>query len=88
MTSRSTPWPCRGAGVTRFTKYCCRGGYSGRGGTGRADDAFAPPPSVPLSSLLVSGGGTVTFYVYVDNSNLWIEAMPVSAVRKDMAKDA
>jgi hypothetical protein len=30
----------------------------------------------------------VTFYVYVDNSNLWIEGMPVDAVRKDMTKDA
>ena len=55
---------------------------------GAGDDAFAPPASVPLSSLLASGGETVTFYVYVDNSNLWIEGMPVNAVRKDMAKDA
>ncbi|KHE73757.1 hypothetical protein AS25_10860 [Kocuria marina] len=30
----------------------------------------------------------MTFYVYVDNSNLWIEGMRVSAVRKGMAASA
>lgn len=30
----------------------------------------------------------MTLYVYVDNSNLWIEGMRVSAVRKGMAADA
>lgn len=29
----------------------------------------------------------MTLYVYVDNSNLWIEGMRISAVRKGLAKD-